>query len=106
MASLGEKDPPQPDFWQQLVAYAQRDRPALSLFGEYGTLRHLNLVHLQTDLAKIKAEISGRVGRAQLTEGNLVNAGGSDPLLTTIVAVNPINVYFNIDERSLQRYQK
>jgi hypothetical protein len=57
MASLGEKDPPQPDFWQQLVAYAQRGRPALSLFGEYGTLRHLNLVHLQTDLAKIKAEI-------------------------------------------------
>jgi len=41
-----------------------------------------------------------------LTEGNLVNAGGSDPLLTTIVSVNPIRIYFNVDERSLQRYAK
>jgi RND family efflux transporter MFP subunit len=35
-----------------------------------------------------------------------VNAGGSDPLLTTIVSLDPIRVYFNIDERSLQRYEK
>jgi multidrug efflux system membrane fusion protein len=41
-----------------------------------------------------------------LTIGNLVNAGGSDTLLTTIVAVDPIYAYFNIDERSLQRYQR
>jgi RND family efflux transporter MFP subunit len=46
----------------------------------------------------------GRLGRAQLTEGNLVNAGGSDPVLTTIVAIDPIRVYFNVDERSLRRY--
>jgi RND family efflux transporter MFP subunit len=41
-----------------------------------------------------------------LTVGNLVNAGGSDPLLATIVAVDPIYAYFYVDERSLQRYQK
>jgi multidrug efflux system membrane fusion protein len=41
-----------------------------------------------------------------MTEGNLVNAGGSDPLLATITAVNPIYVYFNVDERALQRYSK
>ena len=41
-----------------------------------------------------------------LTEGNLVNAGGSDPLLTTIVAIDPIYVDFNVDERAMQRYQE
>ena len=41
-----------------------------------------------------------------LTEGNLVNAGGSDPLLTTIVALDPVYVYFSVDERSLQRYMR
>lgn len=66
------------------------------------------VVRFQLDLefSRITAPISGRIDRAQLTVGNLVNAGGSDPLLATIVAVNPIYVYFTIDERALQRYQK
>ena len=50
--------------------------------------------------------IAGRIGRAMLTKGNLVNAGGSDPVLTTIVAVDPIYVDFNVDERAMQRYQE
>jgi RND family efflux transporter MFP subunit len=41
-----------------------------------------------------------------LTEGNLVNAGGSDPLLATIVSIDPIYLYFTIDERALQTYQQ
>ncbi len=41
-----------------------------------------------------------------LTEGNLVNAGGSDPLMTTIVAMDPIYVYFAVDERALLRYRE
>lgn len=58
------------------------------------------------DYSKIRAAIPGRVGKALLTEGNLVGAGGSDPLLTTIVQEDPIRVYFSIDERSLQRYAR
>jgi multidrug efflux system membrane fusion protein len=61
---------------------------------------------LDLEYSRIKAPISGKISRALLTEGNLVNAGGSDPMLTTIVSVHPIYVYFNVDERSLQRYQK
>ena len=61
---------------------------------------------LDLEYARIGAEISGRVGRAMLTEGNLVNAGGSDPLLTTIVAIDPIHVYFSVDERSLLKYRQ
>lgn len=52
----------------------------------------------------VKAPIAGRISRAYLTVGNLVNAGGSDPLLTTIVSVDPVQIYFDIDERALQRY--
>ena len=41
-----------------------------------------------------------------LSVGNLVNAGGTDPVLATIVSVDPVHVYFDVDERSLQRYGK
>ena len=58
---------------------------------------------LDLEFSRITAPISGRISRAMLTEGNLVNAGGSDPLLTTIVALNPMYVYFSVDERTLQR---
>lgn len=61
---------------------------------------------LELEYARIDAPIAGRIGRALMTEGNLVNAGGSDPLLTTITAVNPMYIYFNVDERALQRYAK
>ena len=61
---------------------------------------------LELEYSKITAPISGRIGRAMLSEGNLVNAGGSDPLLATIVSTDPIYIYFPVDERALQRYQK
>jgi RND family efflux transporter MFP subunit len=59
---------------------------------------------LELEYSRITSPIDGRIGRAMLDEGNLVNAGGSDPLLATIVAVDPVQVYFSVDERSLQRY--
>ena len=37
--------------------------------------------------------------------GNLVNAGGGETLLTTIVSVDPMYVYFDVDERALLRYR-
>jgi len=61
---------------------------------------------LDLEFSSVTAPIAGRISRAMLTEGNLVNAGGSDPLLTTIVAVDPIYVDFNVDERAMQRYQE
>jgi RND family efflux transporter MFP subunit len=61
---------------------------------------------LDLEYSRITADIAGRVSKAEMSEGNLVNAGGSDPLLTTIVSVDPIQVNFNVDERSMQRYAK
>jgi RND family efflux transporter MFP subunit len=62
--------------------------------------------NLDLEYAHITADHAGRVGKAELTEGNLVNAGGSDPLLTTVVSTDPMRVYFNVDERSLQFYAR
>ncbi len=61
---------------------------------------------LDLEFSRITAPIAGRISRAMLTEGNLVNAGGSDPVLTTIVALTPVYVYFSVDERTLQRYMR
>ncbi len=63
---------------------------------------------LKLDLkySRIEAAIGGRIGRAMLTEGNLVNAGGSDPVLATIVSIDPIYVDFNVNERAMQHYQE
>lgn len=46
------------------------------------------------------APIAGRVDRMLVTEGNLVSGGGAGAatLLTTIVSVDPMYVYFDIDE--------
>lgn len=60
---------------------------------------------LDLKYSRIIAPIPGRISRALLTEGNLVNAGGTDPLLTTIVAQSPIYAYFSVSERALQRYR-
>jgi len=55
---------------------------------------------LDLSYARITAPISGRVDRVLVTEGNLVNGGaaGMANLLTTIVSIDPVHVYFDIDE--------
>jgi RND family efflux transporter MFP subunit len=53
---------------------------------------------------KIRSPIAGKVGRILLTKGNIVNAGGSQNLLTTVVGVDPIYVEFDVNERALQNY--
>jgi RND family efflux transporter MFP subunit len=61
---------------------------------------------LDLSFTKIPAPIGGKISRTQETVGNVVNYLGSNTLLTTIVAVDPMYVYFNVDERSLRRYKE
>ncbi len=70
------------------------------------TKQDIEFKRLDVEYAEIAAPIAGRTSRAQLTEGNLVNAGGSDPLLTTIVSIDPMYFYFDVGERALQQYAK
>jgi RND family efflux transporter MFP subunit len=89
----------------QQVEKAEAD--ALALAAQIsGVQNEIERAKLDLEYSKITADIDGRISKAELTEGNLVNAGGSDPLLTTIVSVDPIRIYFNVDERSMQRYAK
>ncbi|ARU03948.1 efflux transporter periplasmic adaptor subunit [Comamonas serinivorans] len=55
---------------------------------------------LDLSYARITAPIAGRVDRVLVTEGNLVSGGtaGAATLLTTIVSVDPMYAYFDIDE--------
>ncbi len=57
---------------------------------------------LDLDFTRIEAPISGRISRFEVTEGNVVQSGqNGGTLLTTIVSVDPIYLYFEVDERTM-----
>ncbi len=53
---------------------------------------------LNLDYTQVRAPVDGRVGRLEITVGNLVAAGTGAPVLTTLVSVNPIYASFDADE--------
>ncbi|WP_222868097.1 efflux RND transporter periplasmic adaptor subunit [Saccharophagus sp. K07] len=55
---------------------------------------------LNLEYAHIRSPIKGRVGRAELTVGNVVNAGVNAPVLTTVVADDHLYTEFNVDENT------
>ena len=54
----------------------------------------------------MRAPVAGRVGRLEITVGNLVAAGPGAPVLTTLVSVNPIYASFDADEQVVTRALK
>lgn len=56
------------------------------------------------DWCTIVAPMSGRMSRRTIDAGNLVKA--DDTILSNIVALDPIDAYFDIDERTLLRIRK
>ncbi|MCR3766950.1 efflux RND transporter periplasmic adaptor subunit, partial [Pseudomonas aeruginosa] len=58
----------------------------------------LDAAQLDLGFTRVTAPISGRVGHIQVTEGNYVTNGVT--ALTTIVSVDPLYVYFDVDERT------
>jgi RND family efflux transporter MFP subunit len=67
---------------QVKLAIAQRDTAKLNL-----------------DWTKVLSPLTGRISRQLIDPGNLVKA--DDTALTTIVSLDPIYVYFDVDERTL-----
>ena len=62
---------------------------------------------LNLEFTRIGAPISGRVGRAEITEGNLVAAGPAQATpLTTLVSLDPVYVYFDVDEQTYLKYAR
>lgn len=67
----------------------------------------LETARLNLEYTEVRAPIDGRVSRALLTEGNYVSGvAGSASLLTTLVSVNPVYVYADVDESSLLKFNE
>jgi RND family efflux transporter MFP subunit len=63
---------------------------------------------LDVAFTRIAAPVSGRVSRYAVTVGNLIQGGdlAGGTLLTTIVSVDPMYAYFDVDERTVQRVKQ
>lgn len=62
----------------------------------------LDLARLNLEFTEVRSPIAGRAGQALVTEGNLVTAAST--LLTTVVSLDPVYVYFDGDEQTYLRY--
>src|SRR5258705_9479640 len=62
---------------------------------------------LNLEFTRVTAPITGRVGRAEITEGNLVESGAAQVRpLTSLVSLDPIYVYFDVDEQTYLKYAR
>jgi multidrug efflux system membrane fusion protein len=65
----------------------------------------LRAAELNLEFTQVTSPIDGRVGRAIVTEGNLVSSGpGEATLLTTVVSLDPVYAYFDADEQIFLKY--
>jgi multidrug efflux system membrane fusion protein len=63
----------------------------------------LQIARLNLGYTQVRAPVAGRVGRLEVTVGNLVASGPGAPVLTTLVSVNPIYASFDADEGVVAR---
>jgi multidrug efflux system membrane fusion protein len=68
----------------------------------------LESARLNVEFTRITSPITGRISKAAVTTGNLVNNGGGNgsTLLTTIVSIHPIYVSFDGDEQVYLKYSE
>jgi multidrug efflux system membrane fusion protein len=59
---------------------------------------------LDLQFTQVRSPIDGRAGRAMVTTGNLAQADST--LLTTLVSLDPVHVYFESDEQTYLRYNQ
>jgi RND family efflux transporter MFP subunit len=68
----------------------------------------LAIAELNLDYTTVTAPVSGRISRNLVSPGNFIQAGqiGGGTLLTTIVSVDPMYVYFDVHERTVLRVKQ
>jgi multidrug efflux system membrane fusion protein len=94
--------------WEE-SAIAQRElEERANAAGEAGAnLRaaqaQLQGARLNLGYTSVRAPVAGRIGKLEVTAGNLVAAGPGAPVLTTLVSVSPIYASFDADEQVIVR---
>jgi RND family efflux transporter MFP subunit len=68
----------------------------------------VNQAQLNLDYTRVTAPVAGRMGRHEISVGNLIvgGTGGSTTLLTTIVSLDPIWLSFNVSEGDGMTYKR
>jgi multidrug efflux system membrane fusion protein len=88
---------------ERAIAQREHDERSNALREAEANLRAaraaLHSAQLSLGYTAVRAPVSGRVGRLEITVGNLVAAGPGAPVLTTLVSVNPIYASFDADEQ-------
>jgi RND family efflux transporter MFP subunit len=64
----------------------------------------LRQAQLDVEFTQIKSPLSGRISRKLVSEGNLVNA--NETILTNVLSLDPIQFYFDVDERSFLAFSR
>jgi RND family efflux transporter MFP subunit len=95
----------------QVIAQADYDANKASYLEAEASLKAaeaaLETSRLNLEWTDVRAPITGRVSRMNVTVGNLVNGGsGQATTLTTIVSIDPLYSYINVPENVALRYQK
>ncbi|HEY9065652.1 MAG TPA: efflux RND transporter periplasmic adaptor subunit, partial [Burkholderiaceae bacterium] len=87
---------------EQAIAQREFDERSSTLREAEANLRAANAslqaAKLSLGYTQVRAPVSGRVGKLEITVGNQVAAGPAAPVLTTIVSVSPIYASFDADE--------
>lgn len=69
-------------------------------------LAALQSAQLNLGYTQVRSPIAGRIGKVEVTAGNLVAAGPGAPVLATVVSVSPIYAGFDADEKVVLRALK
>jgi multidrug efflux system membrane fusion protein len=84
---------------EQIDTYRAQEAQAVANVGV--AQANLKTAKLNLGWTRVTSPISGQVGRTYYTAGNLVNQDVT--LLTTVVSVDPMYAYFDMDERTILR---
>ena len=64
----------------------------------------LRQAQLDVDFTEVRSPLTGRLSRRLVSGGNLVNA--NQTILTNVLTLDPIQFYFDVDERSYLAYSR
>ncbi len=95
---------------QKAISSEEAESRASRLLEAHASVSAAKAAHasakLDLEFTEVKAPISGRVSRALVTAGNYVSGvAGATTVLTTLVSVDPLYVYADMDERAFLRFQ-